>query len=114
MARNNQREQQIRVWQWNCREFGKKKGHLHLHIQNAEAKPDIIALQENRGLVSLANYKTHHQLDVVEKRDLLTATLVHRNITAIQHKIEGSKADYTLVEVIPSKKGERNLFILNL
>lgn len=114
MARNNQREQQIRVWQWNCRGFGKKKGHLHLHIQNVEAKPDIIALQENRGLVSLANYKTHHQLDVVEKRDLLTATLVHRNITAIQHEIEGSKADYTLVEVIPSKKGERNLFILNL
>lgn len=57
----------LMVWQWNCRGFQKKKGHLQLLIQHVGNNqpthfPDIIALQETNCNVKLPGYKEYNQL----------------------------------------------------
>lgn len=40
--------------------------------------------------------------------------LVHRNATAIQHTIDSSREDYVLLEVLPKRKDDKSLFVLNV
>lgn len=108
--------QQIEVWQWNCRGFRRKRGNLQLHIQNLDSKPDIIALQEASGSVKLPGFKAYTPpgMDPGGVSSVFTAVLVHRNTTAIQHTIDCSREDYVLLEIVPKRKDDKSLFILNV
>ncbi|KAM7290098.1 hypothetical protein ISCGN_026770 [Ixodes scapularis] len=44
----------------------------------------------------------------------MTATLVSNQLTAIQHEFDNSAADYTLTEIIPVKKEQVSLYVLNV
>lgn len=104
---------EISIWQWNCRGFQGKKSNLQLHIQNLEVKPDIITIQEPMGPVSLTGYKAISQKYIPRKTGM-TATLVSNQLTAIQHEFDNSAADYTLTEIIPAKKEQVSLYVLNV
>lgn len=112
----------LTVWQWNCRSFRNKKGHLQQHIQhiqnhapNGECSPDIIVLQETNTAAQLPGYASYNQkIDISASAQCHTAILVHKNVTAIQHEIEGTSIHHTLVEIIPKRRGDKPLFILNI
>ncbi|EEC14949.1 hypothetical protein IscW_ISCW021625 [Ixodes scapularis] len=44
----------------------------------------------------------------------MTATLVSNQLTAVQHEFDNSAADYTLTEIIPAKKEQVSLYVLNV
>lgn len=104
---------EIKIWQWNCRGFRPKRENLQLHIQNLDKpeNPDIIALQETLTKVKLRNYKTYEKTGAQNPR---AAVLVHRNLTAVEHEIDTKDADCLLVEIIPQRRGQASLFILNV
>lgn len=109
------RPQEIKVWQWNCRGYKNKRGNLQLHIQQLSEKPDVIALQEASHPIKLTGYTPFIPLNTDPKKTIsVTATFVQRNIAAIQHEIEDTKVQHTLVEIPPRKKGDGNVYILNV
>ncbi|KAG0418321.1 hypothetical protein HPB47_004960 [Ixodes persulcatus] len=102
------------VWQWNCRGYGKKRGHFQQHINAlpAEDRPDVIALQEPRRLAKLSGYVTFG-CDNSEKTQV--TTLVKRNVPVILHGTGISTIDHLLIEIIAPKKADtRSLFVLNI
>lgn len=104
------RPQEIKVWQWNCRGYKNKRGNLQLHIQQLSEKPDVIALQEASRPIKLTGYTPFIPLNTDPKKTIsVTATFVQRNIPAIQHEIEDTKVQHTLVEIPPRKKGDGNV-----
>lgn len=115
MARTN-----IIVWQWNCRGFRKKRSHLQQLVQklqnvpqaNTESIPDVIVLQETSAPATLPSYAAYQQLD--PHGSPCTSTLVHNNLTATQHDIEYTDIPHTLVEILPRKRADRSLFVLNV
>lgn len=105
--------QEVKIWQWNCRGFRHKRENLQLHIQNLDNSeaPDVIALQENLSRVKLRNYKAY---EIAGTQNPRVAVLVHRNLTAIEHKIDIVGVDCLLVEIIPQTRGSCSLFQLNV
>ncbi|KAG0419271.1 hypothetical protein HPB47_004234 [Ixodes persulcatus] len=102
------------VWQWNCRGYGKKRGHLQQHINSlpAEDGPDVIALQESSRLAKLSGYVTFG-CDNSEKTQV--TSLVKRNVPVILHDRGISTIDHILIEIIAPKKADtRSLFGLNI
>lgn len=91
---------------------------MQFHILHtlSGATPDVIALQEASGRATLPGYRAYlpTNYDTSTTASSFTATLVHRNITAIQHFINESEEDYTLLEIVLRQKGDTNLFILNV
>lgn len=99
----------IRVWQWNCRGFNRKRSNLQLHIQSVETPPDIIALQEPGKAVKLSGYKVF-QNEAGPK----TAVLIQRNIPAHRTQFDSVEIPHDLITVLPIKRGGCKLFILNV
>ncbi|KAG0413063.1 hypothetical protein HPB47_009793 [Ixodes persulcatus] len=97
------------VWQWNCRGYGKKRGHFQQHINAlpAEDRPDVIALQEPRRLAKLSGYVTFG-CDNSEKTQV--TTLVKRNVPVILHDTGISTIDHLLIEIIAPKKADTRSF----
>ncbi|KAH7932529.1 hypothetical protein HPB52_024413 [Rhipicephalus sanguineus] len=99
----------LTVWQWNCRGYRKKRSHLQQLVQKLQADPqatepapDVIALQETSTPSTLPGYATYHQLG--SHASLCTSTLVHNGLTAVQHEIEATGIQHTLVEILPRKR----------
>lgn len=102
------------IWQWNCRGYGKKRGHLQQHVNAlpAEDRPDVIALQEPMRLAKLSGYVTFG-CDNSEKTQV--TTLIKRNVPVILHDTSISNIDHLLIEVIaPKKEDTRSLFVMNI
>lgn len=109
------RPQEIKIWQRNCRGYKKKRGNRQLHIQQLSEKPDVIALQEASHSIKLTGYTPFIALNTDPKKPIpVTATFVQPNIAAIQHEIEDTKVQHTLVGIPPRKKGDGNVYILNV
>ncbi|KAG0427706.1 hypothetical protein HPB47_025258 [Ixodes persulcatus] len=97
----------LTVWQWNCRSFRNKKPSLTLLA--LQHSPDLIALQEtNTDNVSLRGYTTY-ATDPTSR----TAVLVQATQTARTHTLP-TTIDYTFVELLPRKKTEASLYVLNI
>ncbi|KAM7313516.1 uncharacterized protein ISCGN_003378, partial [Ixodes scapularis] len=97
----------LTVWQWNCRSFRNKKPSLTLLA--LQHSPDLIALQEtNTDNVSLRGYTTY-ATDPTSR----TAVLVQATQTAQTHTLP-TTIDYTFVELLPRKKTETSLYVLNI
>lgn len=97
------------IWQWNCRGFRRKRGNLQQFVKTKQA-PDVIALQETGGTAKLSGYKSYSTL--AEKATV--TTLIHRNITAVEHDTGVRNIDHVLLEILPSRKKEGSLFVLNV
>lgn len=97
------------IWQWNCRGFRRKRGNLQQFVKTKQA-PDVIALQETGGTAKLSGYKSYGTSD--EKATV--TTLIHRNIVAVEHDTGVRNIDHVLLEIIPSRKKEGSLFVLNV
>lgn len=98
------------VWQWNCRSYQRKRGNLQQHLISQQTPPAIICLQETGGTPKLASYKTYQGA----MPDSCTATLVHRNSIALRHDIAQSEIDHVLLEIVPRRRAEPSLFVLNI
>ncbi|KAM7294032.1 hypothetical protein ISCGN_023579 [Ixodes scapularis] len=112
MARRRQRQQQpLRVWQWNCRGLGRKRGNLQLHIRNAEHMPDVLAFQESHDGVHLSGY-VHFKVPVEAavrgpRASKPVRTFVRRGIPTIQHEPVIDNVPHILLELLPT-------FLLNV
>lgn len=97
------------VWQWNCRGFTRKRAVLQELLRNGD-RPELIALQECGRKAKLSGYKSY----VGEGESTQVATLVRRNVTAVQHDTGSTQIDHVLVELIPRRKRDGSLFVLNV
>ncbi|KAH6920848.1 hypothetical protein HPB50_028164 [Hyalomma asiaticum] len=88
------------------RSYRPRLANLQEYIKTNQ--PDLIALQEtNTEKVRLSGYKT---LSITRR----TATLLKKNFTAQEHKIEGTTVEHNIVEVIPDRKSHQSLYITNV
>uniref|UniRef100_A0A6G5A9U2 Putative tick transposon n=1 Tax=Rhipicephalus microplus TaxID=6941 RepID=A0A6G5A9U2_RHIMP len=76
--------------------------------------PAVIALQEVGIRPSMQSYDTHGKA-VNNNNEWRVATLVHKSITAIQHKpIEGIEIPHIITEILYKEKKKKSIFILNI
>ncbi|KAH7935351.1 hypothetical protein HPB52_006468 [Rhipicephalus sanguineus] len=106
-------------WQWNCRGYRKKWSHMQQLVQKlqadpqaTESAPDVISLQETSTPSTLPGYVAYHQLG--SHASPCASTLVHNGLTAVQHEIEATGIQHTLVKIFPRKRTDSSLFILNV
>lgn len=57
MSRETEANRTVKIWQWNCRGFKRKRPELQLLVQTLEFPPDVIALREAGTNVKLPGYK---------------------------------------------------------
>ncbi|KAH7964238.1 hypothetical protein HPB51_027524 [Rhipicephalus microplus] len=84
---------------------------LQADLQAREPAPDVIALQETSTLSTLSGYVSYHQLDT--HASPCTFTLIHSSITAVQHELEATDIQHTILEVLPRKRTGKSPFVLN-
>ncbi|XP_040066533.1 uncharacterized protein LOC115327171 [Ixodes scapularis] len=97
----------LMIWQWNCRSYRGKQNSLSL-FANVHS-PAVIALQETgTDQITLRGYTTF-----ITDPASRTATLVQTTQTAQAHTLP-TTLDYVFVELIPKKKTQASLFILNI
>lgn len=95
------------IWQWNCRSYNNKKAQLLPYVQ--QHCPDVIALQEtNSSQVTLRNYTAY-----TASNDSRTAILVSTLLTAQLINLD-TNIDYTFIEMLPTRKTQPSVFILNI
>lgn len=97
------------IWQWNCRGFSRKRAVLQQFLNNRDG-PDLIALQETQTNSKLAGYQSFSS----GGGTLGVTTLVKRNITVVQHDTPVTNVTHVLVELIPPRKPDHSLFVLNV
>lgn len=97
------------IWQWNFRGHRRKRAVLQQLLLGKD-NPDVIALQETAGMAKLSGYISFSTDD---GRSGVT-TLVRRNLAVVKHDTEVINVDHVLVELIPAKKKEGSLFVLNI
>lgn len=97
------------IWQWNCRGFLKKRAVLQTFLTNID-KPDVIALQECGKNAKLAGYTAY----TGQGENRQTAILVKRNLAAVLHETDTNKIDHVLIELVPRKRKDRSLYVLNV
>lgn len=97
----------LTIWQWNCRSYRNKRPSLLAYAQ--QHSPDIIALQEvDAAPITLQGYKSH-QTEPTSR----TAILI-RTAHAVQTHSLPTDLDCTFVELLPPKKTQPSLYILNI
>lgn len=97
------------IWQWNCRGFINKRAVLQAFLDGSD-HPEVIAVQECGKNSKLAGYKSYPGIG----NDTQVVTFVKRNVTAMQHETGNTEIDHSLVELIPRKRAQRNLYVLNI
>lgn len=100
---------QLEIWQWNCRSLQRKQHTLEKYLEAAAIKPDIICLQEAGNSPRLLGYYT-----IKDQDGTRIATLVKKNVTAVQHNLATPRPHALLVELIPTKRRRKSTFVLNL
>ncbi|KAG0425155.1 hypothetical protein HPB47_027649 [Ixodes persulcatus] len=119
MARRRPQQQQpLRVWQWNCSGLGRKRGTLQLHIRNAEHMPDVLAFQESHDSVHLSGYVRFEVPVEAAVRGPRASkpvhTFVRKGIPTIQHEPVVDNVPHILLELLPRRKEQRHVFLLNV
>ena len=112
MARNRKPTRSIpqllRVWQWNCRGYRRKRGALTQFLATQPNAPDIIALQEVQCTPTLSGYNTYAD----------TTNNIHRiaqlHITVIEHTLQSSSISHVLLELVPCSRSNSSLYVLNV
>lgn len=99
------------IWQWNCRGYARKRGHLQQYLINKE-KPDVILLQETNVKAKLSGYRSFQ--DSAPRDKPAVATLVKRNLTVTQHEIKVNATPHLPVETAPPKNRDNSPFTLNV
>lgn len=99
--------QPLTIWHWNCRSFRKKKASLQPYT--SQHHPAVIALQE----VEAQHPTLRDYITFQNDSSIRTATLVHNRYTA-QHHALTSTIDCILVEILPTRKSDRSIFVLNV
>lgn len=96
----------LRIWHWNCRSYRPRSANLQEYLKTNN--PDIIALQEtNTKKIKLPGYTTMAHTS-------RTAILVKKTLTAQPHEIEDTGIEHTIVEVLPTRKNQQSLYLVNL
>lgn len=116
MARNRRSTrdtpQLLRVWQWNCRGYRRKRGALMQFIATQRITPDVIALQEVQCTPTLPGYTTY--TDVTNNTPHRTATLVSKHVTVIEHTLQSTSISHVLLELVPCSRSSSSLYVLNV
>ncbi|KAH7967580.1 hypothetical protein HPB52_000143 [Rhipicephalus sanguineus] len=73
--------------------------------------PSILALQEPLAPVKLRDYTSFHPSSEAHPN---VATFVHRNLTAVLHQLNVSDCAHLLLEILPRRRTEASLFVLNV
>lgn len=84
--------QTLIIWQWNCRGLRRKKEHLLQHMILTATEPDIIVLQETRGIFPIRGYNHFVEPSIRQKQrgtiipniPTETATYGRKSIPTIQ------------------------------
>ncbi|KAM7303296.1 uncharacterized protein ISCGN_013260 [Ixodes scapularis] len=71
--------------------------------------PDVIAIQETGSVPSQSGYNCH-----TTSADSRVATLTAKSLTTVLHQIDGSNIDHNLIEILPAKRGQMSIFVLNV
>lgn len=102
--------EECEIWQWNCRGFRRKKEQLSQLVAMQPRPPAVIALQEVGIRPNMQSYDTHGEA-VNNNNEWRVATLVHKSITAIQHKpIEGIEIPHIITKILYIKIRKRKVF----
>ncbi|KAH7955931.1 hypothetical protein HPB52_005156 [Rhipicephalus sanguineus] len=109
----------LTVWQWNCRGYRKNGATCSSSYRNCK----LIHRRRNRPRM-LSPCKRHPppplspvtRPTISSVRTLPPAHLrsLHNGLTAVQHEIEATGIQHTLVEILPRKRTDRSLFVLNV
>lgn len=102
------------IWQWNCAGFLPKKAVLQQFVLSCERKPHVIVLQETlRQAVSLQGYRTH---SVFGEGRRGICFLVSKQCSFVAHsmRMDHSKVEHSLIEIIPNAWLKSSIFILNI
>lgn len=105
----NNKTRSVRIWQWNCRGFAKKRCNLQLLVQSVKIPPDVMAQQETGKAVKLPGYKAFQS-----DRDHKTAVLIKHNIPASWTQFDSVEISHDFITILPTKRGAAKLFILNV
>ncbi|KAL1433379.1 hypothetical protein MTO96_012585 [Rhipicephalus appendiculatus] len=76
-----------------------------------DTTPSVLALQEPLCPVKLRDYTAFHPSSEAHP---YVATLVHRNLTAVLHQLDVSDCAHLLLEILPRRRTEASLFVLNV
>lgn len=87
----------------------RKRAVLQSFLTNGD-RPEAIAVQECGKNAKLAGYKSFSG----SGNNTQVTTFVKRNIATLQHETGNSQIDHVLVELVPRKRKDKNLFILNV
>lgn len=104
------RQPYLTAWQWNSRGYGRKRSVLQAFLDSGEGRPVIIAIQECGKNSKLSGYKAYPGLG----DDTRVVTFVKRNVTAVQHETGNTEIDHSMVELIPRKRTDKSLYVLNV
>ncbi|XP_042150175.1 uncharacterized protein LOC120849945 [Ixodes scapularis] len=105
----------IRVWQWNCRGYRRKRGALTQFLATLDEKPEVIAMQETACTPALSGYVTCASKPEHEGVPPRVATLVAKHLPFVPHQLERvTGIPYVFLELLPQKNGQSSLFVLNL
>lgn len=99
----------LRVWQWNCRGYRRKRPNLQMLIQSTESPPVVIVLQETGTAVKLPGYKAFQCITNPK-----TAVLVQRNVPAQRSQFDSVDIAHDLVVLFPPKRDALKIYILNV
>ncbi|KAH7941594.1 hypothetical protein HPB49_015148 [Dermacentor silvarum] len=108
MARPND---EMRIWQWNCRSFARKKASLQQYLRSHEAKPHVVLLQET--VVPTTTFSGYQWLPG-PSGGRGTATLVANKITWLVHDLDMPEIEHVMVELLPGNASRQSVYILNL
>lgn len=100
-----------KTWQWNCTGYSRKRANLQQYLINNE-QPNVILLQETNTKAKLSGYRSFNETTPRDKPAV--ATLVQRNLTVTPHEIKQDTIPHLLLQIVPTKKRDDSLFILNV
>ncbi|KAH6943478.1 hypothetical protein HPB50_021717 [Hyalomma asiaticum] len=108
MARANE---ELQIWQWNCRSFARKKASLQQYLRSHKAKPHVILLQETA--VPTTTFSGYQWLPCPQG-GRGTATLVANKITCMAHDLTIPEIEHVMVEILPGHASQQSVYILNV
>lgn len=102
-------QEQLVIWQWNCRSINKKTNLLEAYIDKKDVKPDIICIQEAGCLTNLRGYNT-----IDTSKDTRVSTYAKKDVTCNRYDLSTKSPSAVLVEVIPMQRKCKSFFVLNV
>lgn len=99
----------LRIWQWNCRGYSKKRHNLQMLVACMETPPSVIAVQEAGATTKLQGYRAFQC-----PANPHTAILVQRNIPSERSQFDSIDIPHDLIVLYPVQRNASRLYILNV